>query len=69
MFVLLVDEERAIAALPRLIPDLKQRERAVALARRIASAKGPLSASQEARFQHIEQILGLDATRRKAAND
>ena len=69
MFVLLLDEERAIAALPKLMPDRKDRARAVALARRIASAKGPLSASQEARFQHIEQILGLDATQRKAAND
>ena len=69
MFVLLVDEERAIAALRKLMPDLKQRERAVALARQIASAKGPLSANQEARFRHVEQVLGLDAPKREAAND
>jgi pimeloyl-ACP methyl ester carboxylesterase len=69
MFVLLIDEERAIAALPRLIPDAKQRERAVALARSVATAKGPLSERQEARFQRIEEVLGLKATRRKGAND
>jgi pimeloyl-ACP methyl ester carboxylesterase len=69
MFVLLLDEERAIAALPKLMPDPRDRTRAVALARTVASAKGQLSASQEARFQHIEEVLGLDTTLRKAAND
>jgi pimeloyl-ACP methyl ester carboxylesterase len=69
MFVLLIDEKRAIAALPKLMSDPKLRERAISLARSIASAKGPLSATQAARFHYLEQILGLDTPKRKAAND
>jgi pimeloyl-ACP methyl ester carboxylesterase len=69
MFVLLLDEERAIAALPKLMPDAKDRARAVALARTVATAKGPLSASQETRFRHIEQVLGLTTPTRKAKKD
>jgi pimeloyl-ACP methyl ester carboxylesterase len=69
MFVLLLDEERAIAALPKLMPESRDRARAVALARTVATAKGPLSETQEARFRHIEQVLGLTAAQRKAAND
>ncbi|HQR53375.1 MAG TPA: DUF3141 domain-containing protein [Burkholderiales bacterium] len=68
MFVLLADEERAIAALPKLIRDAKDRVRAIASARAVAGAKGPLSAEQEARFQQIEEMLAAPA-RRKVAND
>jgi hypothetical protein len=68
MFVLLLDEQRAIAALPRLMPDRKERARTLELARSIASAKGPLSASREARFRHIEQILSLPTSHHEAAN-
>jgi hypothetical protein len=50
------------------MPDRKERARTLELARRIASAKGPLSASQEARFRHIEQILGLPTSHHEAAN-
>jgi pimeloyl-ACP methyl ester carboxylesterase len=67
MFVLLLDEERAIAALPTLMPDLKQRDKALALARRVAAARGPLSATQQARFRHLEKVLGLERPRRSAA--
>jgi len=69
MFVLLIDEEKALAALPKLIPEVKQRGKAIELARRVASAKGPLSASREARFRRLEEILGLGAGKRRAAND
>lgn len=69
MFVLLLDEERAIAALPTLIRDAKDRARALSAARTIAAAKGPLLAEQEARFQQIEQMFATHATRRKVAND
>ena len=69
MFVLLIDEERAINALPKLLPDPKQREHAMQLARKVASAKGALSKDQEARLRRVEQILDLDAPKRKAAND
>jgi hypothetical protein len=68
MFVLLLDEQRAIAALPKLMPDRKDRARTIDLARRIATAKGPLSGPQEARFRHIEQILGLPTSHHEAAN-
>ena len=69
MFVLLMDEERAIAALPGLIPDAKDRARAIASARAVATAKGPLSEEQEARFQQVEQLLSTPARHRKVTND
>jgi len=62
-FILLLDEERAVKALPKLIPDVDERQRALARARQIAAAKaGKLSAAQEARFRRLEQVLGVAAS-------
>ncbi len=59
-FVLLLDEERAINALPILLPENDQRNRALNLVYQIATARaGKLDASQEARFRRLEKILGI----------
>jgi len=58
--VVWLDEERAIAALPKLLPEMRQRRRALDAARRVARARGELSERHEARFRRLERILGLD---------
>ncbi len=62
MFILLLDEEKALNALPKLLPEMDQRHRAFELARRIATAReGKLNDSQEKRFGRLEEILGIAA--------
>jgi hypothetical protein len=57
-FVLALDEERAVAALPRLLPEGQPRREALEGARLVAGAGGPLTEDQEARFRRIERVLG-----------
>jgi pimeloyl-ACP methyl ester carboxylesterase len=62
-FILLLDEERAVKALPKLLPDMEERQRALGRARQIAAAKaGKLSDAQEARFRRLEETLGVAAS-------
>jgi hypothetical protein len=66
-FVLLMDEERAINALPKLLPDPDERALALELAHRIATARtGKLEDSQQARFRRIEEILGVSVSSHQA---
>ena len=60
-FVVLLDEERAIAALPKLLPEAQQRRHAVDAARRVLRARGELSPENDRRLQRVEQILGVQA--------
>ena len=64
--LMLLDAERAINALPQLLPGSTQRREAIGLARTVASAKGPLSADQEKRFVHMEAILQIEPEPTKA---
>ncbi len=60
MFILFLDEERSVNALPKLLPEMDQRRRALELVRQIATARaGKLNDSQETRFRRIEEILGV----------
>ena len=59
-FAVLLDEERAIAALPKLLPDPQLRRRAVDAARLVLRARGALSAADEKRLERVEEILGVD---------
>ena len=57
--ILLLDEERAINALPKLLPDTDRRELALEIVYRIATARGDLNDAQKERFRRIEEILGV----------
>ncbi len=62
LFILLLDEKRAIDALPKLLPEIELRQMALDLVRRVAaSSSGNLDASQENRFRQIEEVLGVGA--------
>lgn len=57
--VLLADRQRAVAALPKLLPDAATAQRALDLVRQIAAAKAPLTAERESRLQALAAVLGL----------
>ena len=59
-FMLRFDQERALAALPRLLPTEEERREAVAIVRRIGYADGEITPESEAMLEKIERILGLD---------
>jgi len=56
-FVLALDEERAVAALPKLLPEGQPRREALEGARLVAGAGGPLTEDQEERFRRVERVL------------
>ncbi|HMO46141.1 MAG TPA: TerB family tellurite resistance protein [Rubrivivax sp.] len=60
-FLLALDEQRAIEALPKLAPDMDERRRGFAAARHVISARGAPTPYQEQRLQRVAQLLGLDA--------
>jgi pimeloyl-ACP methyl ester carboxylesterase len=60
--VLALDEERAIAALPRLVPDKALLRRGLDAARAVLGARGELSAEQNERCRQLAARLGLDGT-------
>jgi hypothetical protein len=59
-FVLELDEERAIAALPKLVPEMRHRRQGVEIARTLMKSRGELTRYQEERFRRVAAILGLD---------
>jgi hypothetical protein len=56
-FMLLLDEERALAALPKLVPQPAQREVALEMVRRVLTAKGELTPARKERLARVEAIL------------
>jgi hypothetical protein len=52
-----LDEKRALAALPKLVPTDEQRREVLAAVTRVLSAKGDLSAERRARLAHVTTIL------------
>jgi pimeloyl-ACP methyl ester carboxylesterase len=62
-FIMLLDEERALRALPKLLPDMSERRKAVEVVRKVAGAKGALSPAQERRWRRIEDVLGIESPR------
>jgi pimeloyl-ACP methyl ester carboxylesterase len=51
------DGERAIAALPELVTDNRQREQALSIVRRMLDARGALSEEGRRRLEHVEALL------------
>jgi hypothetical protein len=64
--ILLRDEERAIAALPKLLPeDRRERETALDLLRRVLAARGRLSEEENRRFRRIEGFFAAAPAKAK----
>jgi len=59
-FVLALDEERAIAALPKLAPELQLRRRGYEAARKAIGARGELTPRQVERLRRAATLLGLE---------
>jgi pimeloyl-ACP methyl ester carboxylesterase len=59
-FVLALHEERAIAALPRLAPEMAHRRRGFEAARAVIRARGELTPHQVERLRRVASVLGLD---------
>ena len=56
--ILLLDAERAIAALPKLLPaNRRQCEEALALVRRVLAARGPLPEESRRRLERVEAVF------------
>jgi pimeloyl-ACP methyl ester carboxylesterase len=62
-YVLALHEERAIAALPRLAPDMQVRRRGYEAARKIVGARGEPTARQQERLRRVAAILGIEQLR------
>ena len=59
-FALALDEERAIAALPKLAPEPQQRRRGVEALRALLRARGELTPRQVERLRKITALLGVE---------
>ena len=59
-FILLLDQEAAVAALPALIPDAKSRRSTVAAVRQVLGAGGEITGEVAERLQRIARILGVE---------
>jgi hypothetical protein len=60
-FILLVDTDAALAALPSMLPaDLDTRRKAFDLVKQIMNACGPLSSQDNERVQRIARAFGVD---------
>lgn len=68
-FMLLIDQDAAMAALPGLLPDdMDMLRKALALIRQVLAAPGGLSGEAEARMQRIARIFALDEDAAPAPN-
>jgi hypothetical protein len=56
-FLLLLDEAKALAALPRMLPSARERAAALDMVRQVLSAKGELSEERRTRLARVEAIL------------
>jgi hypothetical protein len=63
MQLVLLDAERAVNALPKLLnPDEPAGATALEALRRLLSARGPLEGESKARFARIEALLGVETS-------
>ena len=59
-YMVMLDEERSLATLPKLLPSQKARRQALELAFRVATAARPLGPSREERYQEVRKVLGVE---------
>jgi len=67
VYALALDEARALAALPKLAPDMDQRRRGLDAARAVMSARGELTAEQNERFHRVANVFGINGVAGGAA--
>jgi hypothetical protein len=61
MFMLLIDRDAAVAAIPSLVPaDTETRRTVLSLIREVLSARGKLSGEEESHLNEVARLLGLD---------
>jgi hypothetical protein len=62
-FMLLLDREAALAAIPKLLPDdVNQRRAVVAAMREVLSASGEITGEGATRLQRVAALFGVEAT-------
>ncbi len=67
--LVLLDEEHAIAALPKLLQtDAAETSAALDVLRQLVGAAGPLSADSERRLARVEKLFGAKPTKSRKAN-
>jgi hypothetical protein len=59
-YMVLLDEERALATLPKLLPSDEARRQALELAFRVATAARPLGRVREERYEEVRKVLGVE---------
>jgi hypothetical protein len=61
-FMLLIDEEAALAAIPQLLPaDRELRRKAFATLRQVVSARGEVTGEAAERFERVAKLFGVEA--------
>jgi pimeloyl-ACP methyl ester carboxylesterase len=65
-FLVLWDEERALAGLVQLLPEAPERRRALDTARTLAATRGEIAPAQQARFDRVARVLGLEPREKRA---
>ena len=67
-FMLLIDTEAALEAIPALLPpDREKREKALALVKQVCSARGEIVGEELHRLERIARLFGLEPARAPAA--
>ena len=65
-FMLLIDQEAALAAIPGLLPkELEARRKAFGMLREVLSAAGEIGGEVPDRLRQIAGLFGIDAPRAK----
>jgi pimeloyl-ACP methyl ester carboxylesterase len=60
-YILLIDQEAALAAIPSMLPtDVETREKAFGLINQVLSARGELSADDKERISEVARLFGLE---------
>lgn len=60
-FILLLDQERALAAIPKLLPDDATRHAAFAAIRKVLSASAEISGEVAKRLRRVAELFGVNA--------
>jgi pimeloyl-ACP methyl ester carboxylesterase len=68
-FMLLLDQEGALAAIPKMLPeDVDQRRAVFAAMREVLSASGEITGERASRLRRIAGLFGVDAGEERASN-